>query len=68
MISVYRSSETSLGEKRKPRAARGSGITATSVSPTAQEKETVIILIGGAGCRGSQEIVNIVRSRTVLGC
>ena len=29
MISVYRSSETSLGEKRKLRAARGSGITAT---------------------------------------
>ena len=28
MISVYRSSETSLGEKRMLRAARGSGITA----------------------------------------
>ena len=29
MISVYRSSET-MGEKRKLRAARGSGITATT--------------------------------------
>ena len=30
MISVYRSSETKLGEKRKLRAARGSGTTARS--------------------------------------
>ena len=40
MISVYRSSET-LGEKRKLRAARGSGITATTAEAVTLSNSTV---------------------------
>ena len=42
MISVYRSSERfSLGEKRKLRAARGSGITATNLNKKRQRRRKI---------------------------